>query len=93
MITLDLAAFVPFLYFLSDFWTDVGVADYAAVHAQCRNLLGNELTRKLAANTRSQSSQLAEPLWTDPGLKSAIGVRKLISTFFFFYCACGNSRM
>ena len=25
-------------------------------------------------------SQLTEPLWTDPGLKSGIGVRKLIST-------------
>ena len=30
--------------------------------------------------TLSQSSQLAEPLWTDPGLKSGISVRKLIST-------------
>ena len=27
-----------------------------------------------------QSSQLTEPLWTDPGLKSAISVCKLIST-------------
>ena len=27
-----------------------------------------------------QSSQLAEPLWTDPGIKSEIGVRELIST-------------
>ena len=26
------------------------------------------------------ASQLAEPLWTDPGLKSGIGVRELIST-------------
>ena len=31
-------------------------------------------------NIRPQSSQLAEPLWTDPGLKSGISVRKLIST-------------
>ena len=31
-------------------------------------------------NTRSHSSQLAEPLWTDPGLKSGISVRQLIST-------------
>ena len=31
-------------------------------------------------NTRSQSSQLAETLWTDPGLKSEISVRELIST-------------
>ena len=30
--------------------------------------------------TLSQSSQLAEPLWTDPGLKSGISVRELIST-------------
>ena len=26
-------------------------------------------------------SQLAEPLWTDPGLQSEISVRELISTF------------
>ena len=26
------------------------------------------------------SSQFAEPLWTDPGIKSGIGVRELIST-------------
>ena len=31
--------------------------------------------------TLSQSSQLTESLWTDPGLKSGISVRKLISTF------------
>ena len=31
-------------------------------------------------NTQSQSSQLAEPLWTDPGLASGISVRELIST-------------
>ena len=30
--------------------------------------------------TRSQSSQLAEPLKTDAGLKSGISVRELIST-------------
>ena len=29
---------------------------------------------------RSQSSQLAEPPWTDPGLKSGISVGELIST-------------
>ena len=28
----------------------------------------------------SQLSQLAEPLWTDPGLNSGIGVHELIST-------------
>ena len=30
--------------------------------------------------TFSQSSQLTEPLWTDPGIKSGIGVCELIST-------------
>ena len=30
--------------------------------------------------TIGQSSQLAEPTWTDPGLKSGIGARELIST-------------
>ena len=54
-------------------------ADYAAVQAECGNLSGNELTRSSSGNTRSQSSQLAEPLWTDPGLKSEISVRELIS--------------
>ena len=31
-------------------------------------------------NTQNQSSQLAEPLWTDPGIKSGISKRELIST-------------
>ena len=48
----------------------------------------NELTRILSGNTRSQSSQLAEPLWTDPGLKSGISVRELISTIK--KSACGE---
>ena len=30
----------------------------------------------------SQSSQLAEPMWTDPGLKSGISVHKLLSTIW-----------
>ena len=30
-------------------------------------------------NTRAQSSQLAEPLWTDRGVNSGISVRELIS--------------
>ena len=55
-------------------------ADYAAVQAQCENLAGNELTRNSSGNTRSQSFQLAEPLWADPGLKSGISMRELIST-------------
>ena len=44
------------------------------------NLSGNELTRNSSGNTRQQSSKLAEPLWTDPGAKSGISVRELIST-------------
>ena len=40
----------------------------------------NELTRNSSGNTQLQSSQLAEPLWTNPGVKSGISVRKLIST-------------
>ena len=31
---------------------------------------GNELTHNSTGNTLSQSSQLAEPPWTDPGLKN-----------------------
>ena len=55
-------------------------ADYAAVQAECGNLPGNELTRNSSVNTRSQSSQLAEPLWTDPGIKRGIIVCEPIST-------------
>ena len=55
-------------------------ADYAAVQAECGNLSGNELTRNSSGNTRSQLSQLAESLWTDPSLKSEIDVCELIST-------------
>ena len=54
-------------------------AEYA-MQAECVNLSGNELTRNSSGNTRLQSSHLAEPLWTDPGLKSGISVRELIST-------------
>ena len=54
-------------------------ADYA-IQAYCGNLSGNELTRNSSAKTWLQSSQLAEPVWTDPGLKSGITVRELIST-------------
>ena len=43
------------------------------------NYHGNELTRNLSGNTGPQSSQLAEPLWTDPCLESGIVVRELIS--------------
>ena len=37
-------------------------------------------TRNLSGNTRRQSPQLAEPLWTDPGIKNGISVCDLIST-------------
>ena len=50
------------------------LADYAAVQAECGNQSGNELTRNSSGNTLLQSSQLSEPLWTDPGLKSGISV-------------------
>ena len=55
-------------------------ADYAAVQAECENLSGNELTRNWSGNTRSKPSQLAKPLWTEPGLKNGISLRDLIST-------------
>ena len=44
-------------------------AAYAIVQALCGNLSGSELAYNLSGNTRSQSSQLAEALWTDPGMK------------------------
>ena len=40
----------------------------------------NELTRNSSGNTRPQSSHLAEPLLTDPGLKSGISACELIYT-------------
>ena len=43
-------------------------ADYAALQAECGNLSKNELTRNFSRNIRSQSSQLAEPRCTDPGI-------------------------
>ena len=55
-------------------------ADYAAVQAKCGKLSGNELTSNSSGNTRPQSSQFTEPLWTDSGLKSGRSVRELIST-------------
>ena len=41
---------------------------------------GVGLTRNSSGNTRLQSSQLAKPLWTDPGVNSGISLRELIST-------------
>ena len=54
--------------------------DYASAQAQCGNLSGKERTRNLSGNIWPQSSQFAEPLWTDPGIKNGISVRELIST-------------
>ena len=34
----------------------------------------------MSGNVQPQSSQLAEPLWTDPGIKSGICVCEVIST-------------
>ena len=48
-----------------------------------RMMLGtvpSRLSCNSSGNTQSQSSQLAEPLWTDPCLKRGISLRKLIST-------------
>ena len=41
---------------------------------------GNELIRNSSGNTRPQSSQLADPLWTNSGLNSVTGVHWLNST-------------
>ena len=38
--------------------------------------LSRQLTRNLAGKTGPQSSQLAESLWTNPGINSGISVRK-----------------
>ena len=40
----------------------------------------DDLTRNSSGDARPRSSQLAEPLWTDPGLKNETVVRDLIST-------------
>ena len=34
----------------------------------------------MSGDIQPQSSLLAEPLWTDPGVKSEISVREVIST-------------
>ena len=41
---------------------------------------GQRAHTQVAGNTRPQSSQPTEPLWTDPGLKSRIGEGEMIST-------------
>ena len=52
--------------------------------SSCRRSVGiyqeTSLHSTRHGNTQPQSSQLVEPLWTDPGLKSGISVRELIST-------------
>ena len=53
-------------------------AVYAAVQARSGNLSVNELIRNSSGNTWSQSSQLTQPMWTDPGLKSGVSVRGLM---------------
>ena len=40
---------------------------------------GSELTCNLSGNAQPQLSQLAEPLWTDPGVKSGISMQDLIA--------------
>ena len=49
-------------------------------HSEVTYLSGNELTRNSSGNTQQQSSRLAEPLCTDPGVNSGMSVRELIST-------------
>ena len=44
----------------------------------CGSLSGNELTPNLSGSISPQLSQLDEPVWTDPGIKSGISVRGLI---------------
>ena len=50
---------------------------------------GNEVTRNSSGNTRPKSSQLAKPLWTEPGLKSGLGVRELVSAQEYKKCRRG----
>ena len=54
--------------------------DYTAVQELCGSLSGNVLSYNSLVNTKPQLTQLADPLWTDPGQKSEISVSELIST-------------
>ena len=47
----------------------VGVGWLLSRHSVGTAYGGNELAHSSSGNTRPHSSQLAEPLWTDPGLK------------------------
>ena len=40
----------------------------------------NKLTRRSSGRAGPQLSQLADPLWTDPGLRCGTGEREMIST-------------
>ena len=44
------------------------------------NARHDPLRLSIKTSTMHQSSQLAEPLWTDPGTKSEISVYELISS-------------
>ena len=68
-----------YLSFMQSWPNIVGRADYA-VQAQCGDLSGKWALSHLSGNVCSQSSQLAVPLWTCPGLKSGVGACELIST-------------
>ena len=57
-------------------WADYSCPGIASVGTS----QGIELTRSSTETARLQSSQLAEPLWIDPGVKSGVSVRKLHST-------------
>ena len=50
----------------------------------------NELARNSSGNIRPQSSRLAEPQWTDSGVKNGTSVRELISTHTHTKVQAGN---
>ena len=60
---------------------------------QSGNTSGNGLTRNSSGNTRSQPSKLAEPMWTDPGLKSGMSLHELISTKTIFFKAQAGTEL
>ena len=70
--------------------TQLEWADSAAVQAECENLSGNKLTHNSSGSIQPRLSQLTEPPWTDPGLKSGIGACELISTLKKKKAQAGN---
>ena len=56
----------------------------------CRNRSGNKFICIWSGNTRVQSSQFAEPLWTDRGQESEISVREPISALKKKKAQAGN---